>query len=471
MKVLYIGGGYVGACSAAVAVDSGHDTLVYDIDANRMSMLGSNDYQQIESCLFENGLAEMLVRNRERIKFVSDYKKVIKFLDKIELVFLCLPTPEKVGHDGESDLSYYLSAVKDIGKSLAGRQNGKQGNYVVVVNKSTVPVNMVDITEEILKKCGVKNFGVVSNPEFLVEGKAMAGSVQPYRVVIGAGNEKDFAVMRAFYQRFYDSSLVKYLEVNPKEAAGAKLLANYLIFARLATTFDVVGRLCELFPDIKFENVRSVLTSDPRIGDWGFYDSFYAGGSCLTKDAASLAYQLEEAGAQANLVKQVSASNHYQRDHFLDRASTELKWNWKNKVVAILGVAFKKSTNDVRNSGALDIMTRLIDWGVKELRIYDPAATPMLKRVFDQTKDGRYEKITYFGSESEALIGSHAGLILTDWPQFKTLVDTIKDTCQMRPYLLMDGRRMLARQFDDLKNFGFDIIAVGSPLIRGNNNK
>lgn len=462
MNILYIGSGFVGACSAAVTADSGHKTLVYDIDKTKIDLLGSFDREKIESCLFEAGLAEMLIRNRENISFTDDYNDAEKFLDNVEVIFMCLPTPEKAGAEGESDLTYYFEAAEKLGKSLVARNRGLQENYVVIVNKSTVPINMVDETQKIMDKHGVKNYGVVSNPEFLVEGKAIEGSVHPDRVVVGAWTESDFTIMRKVYSRFINSAGIKYIEVNPKEAAAGKLVANYVLFNKLGVTFDVVGRMCETFNDLTFEKIRGILTSDPRIGSWGFYDSVYAGGSCFIKDASSLAHQMEEAGANANYVRQTLNSNVFQRDHFYSRATKEAGFDWQNKTVAVLGVAFKQDTNDIRNSGAIDITSHLIDDGVKEIKIYDPAAMPMFKKLFNPEVDPRYSVIKYFESEIEALQNTQACLILTDWPKFRTLDSLIMENCSV-PYLIMDGRRMLSASYNLLAEKGFDIIAVGSP--------
>lgn len=467
MKIIYIGSGFVGTCSAAVMADSGHDVLLYDIDKKKIELLGSEDVQTIESCLFEERLGEMLVKNKSRIKFSDNYDDVVESLDEADAVFMCLPTPEKSGAEGESDLSYYYQAAQKLGESLVERNNGKQTKYVVIINKSTVPINMINETDKIMKSCGVINFGAVSNPEFLVEGKAIDGSVRPDRVVVGANKEEDFKIMREIYGRFYNSTGVKYVEVNPYEAAASKLLANYLLFSRLANTFDVVGRVCESFADIKFENVRQILISDERIGKWGFYDSVYAGGSCFIKDAASLAHQLEQAGANAHQVRLSLEANKFQRDHFYSRAEKEAGFSWDGKTVTVLGVAFKQNTNDVRNSPSIDIVKHLINSDVSKIRIYDPAALPMFKKLFNPANDPRYEKINYFETEEEALSGSSACLVLTDWPQFRLLAEKIIKICPA-PYLIMDGRRLIQDKYDELQNLGYNIIAVGSTFLKSN---
>lgn len=465
MKILYIGSGYVGTCSAATSADSGHDVLVYDIDETKIKKLGSNNIDQIESCLFEKGLGEMLLLNKERIKFSSNYDEVIESLESVDAIFLCLPTPEKNNSEGESDLSFYYQATEKLADNLLKRNNGEQSKYVVIVNKSTVPINMVRETSNIMNSHGVKNIGVVSNPEFLVEGKAMEGSVRPDRIIIGAESEKDFAVMREVYGRFHNATSIQYIEVNPFEAAAGKLLANFLLFNRLANTFSVVGRVCESFADVQFENIRKIITSDSRIGTWGFYDSVYAGGSCFIKDAASLAHQIEEVGGRAHQVRLTLEENKFQRDYFYSRAQKEANFSWEGKTVAILGVAFKQGTNDVRNSPAFDIVNHLIADGVAAIKVYDPTALPMFKSFLSKN-DSRYEKINYADSEEQALEQSDVCIILTDWPQFSLLGEKIEKVCDA-PYLVMDGRRILQGRFESLQKKGYSIISVGSPFLPG----
>lgn len=466
MNILYVGGGFVGACSAAVSADSGHQILVFDINADKIKKLSTDDRDVIESCLHEKGLADLLIRNRTRIKFTTQFEDVAEFCHSLDAVFMCLPTPEKEGAVGETDLTYYEQSAVMIGPILAKRNGGEQMKRLVIVNKSTVPIRMIDYTKELFEKEGVKNFGIVANPEFLVEGKAIEGAIHPDRVVVGAWREEDFTIMRQVYQRFYDSSSVKYIEVNPYEAACGKLLANYMLFNKIVNTYDVIGRTCEYFPNVNFEAVRKILVSDDRIGSWGLYNSIFAGGSCFIKDAASLAHQLEQAGTHAHLVRGILEANIFQRDHWFGRAETELGFEWSGKRVAVIGLAFKQDTNDIRNSGAIGIIQQLLGAGVAEIKAYDPAATEEARQYFSLTKNELYGRINYMRNEPEALAGTEACLILTDWPQFKTMADNIKQTVKP-PYLIMDGRRIIQQQFAELQNLGYDILAVGSQLLKG----
>lgn len=464
MNIVYIGAGFVGACSAAVSAASGHKVLVYDIDKQKIEKLGSKDRDTIESCLFEDGLADLLVRNHDRIEFTTDYGKIKDFLDDTDAIFMCLPTPE-IGETGESNLTYYFNAAEELAQALVQRNGSKQEKYIVVINKSTVPIDMVDTTKEILDKHNVQNVGVVSNPEFLVEGKAIEGSLRPDRVVVGAWSKRDHTVMRRIYQRFYDSPSVQYIEVNPKEAAAGKLLANYTLFNKLAVCFDVIGRTCEAFDGLHFENVRRVLTTDPRIGKWGLYDSLYAGGSCFIKDARSLSHQLQTSGHQAPLVDETYLANKRQLEIFLGRAERDAQFDWDGKKVALLGTAFKRDTNDIRNSPSIDIVHFLRGKQVQEVRVYDPAANDMFRQLFEDNDD-----MIYMNHEFESIKDVDVVIIATDWPQFRGIADVLigeYDGGITRP-LIMDGRRMLQHRYEDLLAAGFDIISVGSPFLTYN---
>ncbi|PIZ96635.1 MAG: UDP-glucose/GDP-mannose dehydrogenase family protein, partial [Candidatus Magasanikbacteria bacterium CG_4_10_14_0_2_um_filter_33_14] len=361
----------------------------------------------------------------------------------------------EIGETGESDLKYYNAAAETLADNLVKRNEGKQKKYLVIINKSTVPIDMVDKTQEILEAKGVKNFGVVSNPEFLVEGKAIQGSIKPDRIVVGAWTEQDFAIMRQVYERFYNSPQTKFIEVNPKEAAASKLLANYMLFNKLAVCFDVVGRTCESFENLQFENVRNALVTDPRIGSWGLYDSLYAGGSCFIKDARSLSHQLKQKKQNTVLVDEVYLSNKRQLKNFLERI--ESSSGFENKKISILGVAFKRDTNDIRNSASIEIMNYLADKNFAEVNVYDPAAMENFKKMFPES-----EKVRYHNHEFEAIKNSDIIIIATDWPQFRGLADVLMAESTNNKPLIADGRRMLQHRYDDLKGAGFKVVAVGS---------
>ncbi len=460
MKLLYIGSGFVGTCSAAVSADSGHQVLVYDVDKLKIDHFSTFNRNEIDACLIEKGLGDLLVRNRERIEFTSDYEKVKAYLDSVDAIFLCLPTPE-LGETGESDMSHYIQALNTLIPHLKARACGLQSNYIVLINKSTVPIEMVDVTHRMLVDMGVRNVSVISNPEFLVEGKAIEGSLKPDRIVVGAWDNKDFEVMRSVYQRFYDAPDVQYIEVNPKEAAAGKLLANFILFNKLAVCFDVVGRVAELFPSIQYEKIRTILVSDERIGSWGMYDSLYAGGSCFIKDARSLAFQLRAQGSDPVLVDQTYLANKRQLDHFLERITVAAGNHLQGKTVALLGTAFKRDTNDVRNSPSSDMVRYFISQGVKKFFVYDPVAADNFLSVFEKESDVQ-SYLEVVSHELDAAKQADIIVISTDWPQFRGLADSMLGEITRRP-IIADGRRMLQHRYADLRAAGFIVVAVGSP--------
>lgn len=457
MHIVYIGGGFVGATSAAASASSGHDVLVYDINPERVAAFSSYDRATIERCLYEEGLGDLMIHNRERLRFTAVASEMENYLDHAEAVFVCVPTPE-IGETGESDLRFFTAALTQLGKALRNRNAGTQSQYVALVIKSTVPIDIFTSIRSALNEQAIRNVGIVSNPEFLVEGKAVQGSIKPDRIVVGAENQSDFALLRQVYWRFAESPTVSYIEVNPSEAAAAKLLANFSLFNRLAVCFDVIGRTCEAFPNLKFEQIRKVLTTDKRIGEWGFFDSLYAGGSCLTKDSRSLAFQLTTRGHGATLVEDTTAANDRQLRLFLERPEQELQFVWNARVVALLGLSFKRDTNDVRNAPSLTIVKELQKKGVAQFRLFDPVGHEQFAALVPANA-----AVVYAASEAEALKGADVVIIATDWPQFRGLGDLLK-SAPKRP-LIMDGRRILQHRYTDLQQAGFTLIAVGSPLL------
>lgn len=463
MHLIYMGAGFVGACSAAVAADSGHKVLAYDIDRKKIARLSSDNPEEIRSALHEEGLAELILQHRDKLKFSCDEQELTAKLEVADAIFMCLPTPERP--DGSSDLSYFIKATERLGELLAKRNNGTQSKRVVLINKSTVPIQTVDLSHQLLDAKGVKNYGIASNPEFLVEGQAINDSIHPSRVVVGAENETDLITLRKIYQRFYDASTVAYIEMNPYEAAAAKLLSNTSLFAKLAYTFSVAGRLCEVMPHLNYEQVRKGITSDPRIGRWGFYDSLYAGGSCLIKDAQSLAYQMKEYGGNPDLILQYLQENENQVSRFVERAEEEAGFSYTGKRIALIGLAFKQSTNDTRHSGSLKVLRYLLGAGAAEIMAHDPAAMPECRALFDPEQDEIYQRISYHENEAAAIQGADAVIIGTDWPEFRTLADDILELC--RPgTLVMDGRRLLSHRYADLTAAGMTVVAVGSPVMK-----
>ncbi len=459
MKIVVIGTGYVGLPHAAVLSEYGHEVHAYDIDETRIAAYRTGDADNIERYVNEPGLADIVAENLGRyLFFTTDISDVV---DETDIFFLCINTPPN--RDGSTDMSYYLDAIHHLGGLLSERQSKKR---VVLVNKSTVPIGTARMLETVMRDHGVENFGVASNPEFLAQGSAVEGSRRPDRIVIGADTQEDMQILRRVYSQFVNHVRIRYLETTPETAEAIKYVSNTLLLTYISFWNGVGGRLAEAMPNIRMEDLKVGVTADARISTWGSYVSNGAGGSCFGKDIQSLIYQLNRAGRPTDILQAVYNINEHQKIYLIDRAVHEAHFNFNQKTVALLGLAFKKRTNDMRDSAALRVVESLLSRGVRAIRAYDPLAMDEARRNwFSPEKNYLFERITYHETAVDAIRETDALYISTDWEEFRGLARTIRTTVQP-PYLVMDGRRMLP-DFDTLVADGYDYLPVGGPLMQG----
>jgi UDPglucose 6-dehydrogenase len=356
----------------------------------------------------------------------------------------------------------YEAAVRDIARVLASRANKKR---VVMVNKSTVPIGTARFLQQLLADAGVENVGVASNPEFLPEGNAVELSRRPDRVVVGADTEEDFQILRHIYPQFQNHVRIRYIETTPETAEAIKYVANTLLLTYISFWNGVGARLGETFDNISMLQLKQGVTADDRISTWGSYVSNGAGGSCFGKDIQSLIFQLSRSGQDADLLQSVYRINEYQKTYLVDRAEHEGRFNFNHKRVALLGLAFKKRTNDMRDSSALKVVEALLARGVSEIRAYDPLAMDEARHWFDPAKNHLFDRISYHESAQEAIEGSDALFISTDWEEFRGLAPVIMQHAEP-PYLVIDGRRMIPDYgYEELIEAGFTCLAVGGHLM------
>ncbi|MFL7837560.1 MAG: UDP-glucose dehydrogenase family protein [Candidatus Promineifilaceae bacterium] len=458
MKIIVVGTGFVGLPHAAVLSEYGHEVYAYDIDEDRINAYKSGEREEIERYVNEPGLSAAIAENIDRYLFFTT--DITDIVDGSDVIFLCLNTPPK--RDGASDLSYYLNAVHHLAGLLAEREDKKR---VVLVNKSTVPVGTARLLENTMKEYGVENFGVASNPEFLAQGNAINGSRRPDRVVLGADTEEDFEILRRIYSQFVNHVRIRYLETTPETAEAIKYTANTLLLTYISFWNGVGARLGEAYPNIRMEDLKVGVTSDDRISTWGSYVSNGAGGSCFGKDIQSLIYQLNSTGRSTDLLQAVHNINEFQKVYLIDRAVHEANFNFNQKTIALLGLAFKKRTNDMRDSAALKVVESLLVRGVKAIRAYDPLAMEDAQRSwFNPEKNHLFGRISYHNSAKEAIEGSDALYISTDWEEFRGLSRTIETTVKP-PYLVIDGRRMIP-DYNALVQKGYEYLPVGGALLR-----
>ncbi len=457
MKVIVVGTGFVGLTHAAVLSEYGHEVYAYDISEERINAYRSGEREIIERYVNEPGLASVIQETLgQYLFFVTDISSII---DDTDVIFMCLPTPPKL--DGSTDLSYYLNAADHLAELLARRETDQR---VVLVNKSTVPIGSARMLQQVMNEHGVKNFGVASNPEFLPQGNAVEASRKPDRVVVGADTEEDLGILRRIYPQFVNHVRIRYIETTPETAEGIKYMANALLLTYISFWNGIGGRLAETFDNIRMEDLKLGVTADERISTWGSYVSNGAGGSCFGKDIQSLIYQLNRTGRSTDLLQAVYNINEYQKTYLIDRAVHEAGFNFNNKSVALLGLAFKKRTNDMRDSSALKVVESLLARGVSSIRAFDPLAMVEARKWFDPEQNHLFDRISYHKTAKEAIQGSDALFISTDWEEFRALSGTIQRTVQP-PYLIIDGRRMIP-DYDVLVKRGYSYLAVGNMLER-----
>jgi len=427
MKLAVIGTGYVGVVTSVVFTDFGNQVWGLDINKERIKSL-----KKSQPPIYEPGLEKFLTKGLKsgRLHFTSSYNQA---LDKAQIIFICVGTPPKA--DGDYDLSYVFSAAEAIGKTL--------NNYAVIVIKSTVPPGTGDKVKAIIQKYTSVPFDVASCPEFLREGRALEDSFHPSRIVIGVDSPKAKKLLLELHRPIkapkvicdvVSAQLVKY-------AANAFLATKISFINAIAIVCDKIGA------DIK--KVSQGLGLDPRIGKSFLEAGLGYGGSCFPKDVSALVSFSKRLNYNLKFLREIEKINAKQVEYVAKKAQAILG-NFKGKKAAILGLAFKPDTDDLRESRSLI----LIDWLLKrkaKIQAYDPIAMKMAKKIYGKRID--IKKDSY-----EAVKGSEVVFIVTEWNQFKKL-DLEKVKRLMKGKLLIDGRNIF--EPEQVRKIGFIYQGVG----------
>ena len=456
MKIIVIGTGYVGLVHAAVCSEFGHEVYGYDTDAGKMEAFATGSAEQIERHVNEPGLSGII---RETAgKYLHFSSRLESIIEGVDAIFLCLPTPARL--DGSTNLDIYEESVSHLAGVLAARKDKRR---VTVINKSTVPIGTARHLEGLLEKGGAGNFGVCSNPEFLAEGTAVAQALEPDRVVVGCDHPEDFKILGRVYSQFKNHVKIKYIETTPETAEGIKYVANTMLLTYISFWNGVGAKLGERIPGLDIDALRVGVTADNRISTWGSMVSNGAGGSCFGKDIRSLIYQLQRLGVDTKMLESSYEVNEHQKVYLLDRAINEVGFSFNNKAVAVLGLAFKHNTNDMRDASSIEVIQGLLAKGVAKVMAYDPLANEAAKEVFDPKANVLFEKIEFCDSPKLAIKGTDALFISSDCDEFRGVSETIQSTVKP-PYLVLDGRRMIPDYMELVEN-GYTYLAVGSTAL------
>jgi UDPglucose 6-dehydrogenase len=386
--------------------------------------------------IYEPGLEKIFLRNlkEDRLKFTSDLKTGIK---DAQILFLALPTPP--GEDGSADLKYVLGVAKSLGSLIS--------EYVVVVDKSTVPVGTAEkVTTAIAENAKVE-FDVVSNPEFLREGVAVEDFMKPDRVVIGCGSERAKKLMSELYAPFVRSgNPLIFMDVRSAELT--KYAANAFLATKI-TFMNEISQLCErLGADV--DMVRLGIGSDARIGKRFLFPGIGYGGSCFPKDVQALVKSSNEVAYDFQILNAVMDVNEKQKLHLIPKVESHFNGDLKGKHFALWGLAFKPNTDDIREAPALYMIDALLNAGAT-VTAFDPEAMPNVKQMVG-------DKIQFAESQYEALEGADALLIATEWNEFRT-PDFNKIGQLLKNKTIFDGRNLF--DIATMEKLGYHYESIG----------
>jgi len=431
MRIAVVGTGYVGLVTGTCFAETGNHVICVDIDENKVKML-----KQGEMPIYEPGLEILFERNTRqgRLEFTTSLEDGIK---GAEIIFLALPTPP--GENGSADLKYILKVASDLGPILE--------NYVVIVDKSTVPVGTAEKVNDAIAKNTSVDFDVVSNPEFLREGVAVDDFMKPDRVVVGTQSDKAKKIIDELYAPLVrQGNPVIYMD--ERSAELTKYAANSFLATKI-TFMNEIANLCDrLGADV--DMVRKGIGTDSRIGNRFLFSGIGYGGSCFPKDVQALAKSSSDVDYEFKILNAVMDINARQKTMLIPKIEGYFKNDLQGKTISIWGLAFKPNTDDIREAPALYNIDKLLDLGVT-VKVFDPEAMENVKALYG-------DKITYCNDQYEALQDSDALLIVTEWPVFRTPdFATIKSS--LSNPVIFDGRNLY--NTEHMKELGFDYFSVG----------
>jgi UDPglucose 6-dehydrogenase len=438
MRIAMIGTGYVGLVSGACLADFGHEVSCIDKDASKIEAL-KNGIMPI----WEPGLEALVKANAERgrLSFTTDLAEGV---ESAEAVFIAVGTPARRG-DGHADLTYVFDAVRQLARVLKGP--------VVVVTKSTVPVGTGDRITELMNEEGAPSgTSVASNPEFLREGAAIRDFKIPDRIVVGAEDELARDVLREIYRPLFLNQ-APILFTGRRTAELIKYAANAFLAMKISF-INEMANLCEAV-DADVQDVARGIGLDNRIGPKFLHAGPGYGGSCFPKDTLALLQTANEAGVEQRIVKTVVEVNDERKVSMADRVAKALGGSVGGKRVALLGLAFKPNTDDMRDAPSLPLVKSLLEQGAT-ISAYDPVAVDNARKLLPGVE---FAKNAYAAAkDADALV------VVTEWDEFRGL-DLDRFASTMRGKLIVDLRNVYNRA--EAEEAGFDYVGLGRGRVGG----
>ena len=442
MKVTVFGIGYVGLVQGAVLAEAGHDVVCIDIDANKVERL-----KQGHIPIYEPGLESLVKENHAagRLNFTTDAAAGVKHG---EVQFIAVGTPPD--EDGSADLKYVLAVAETIAQHMEHPQ--------IIIDKSTVPVGTADKVSaritQVLSSRGRADlsFNVVSNPEFLKEGSAVADCMRPDRIIIGTDSKTAEDVMRELYAPF-NRNHEKIIVMDVRSAELTKYAANCMLATKISFMNEMANLAEMLGADI--EMVRQGIGSDPRIGYQFLYAGVGYGGSCFPKDVQALIRTADSIDFDAKVLKAVEKRNNEQKSVLFKKISGHFNGDLSGKTFALWGLSFKPNTDDMREAPSRVLIEALWESGAK-VQAFDPEAMEETQRIY-----GSRDDLNLCGTKETALKGADALVILTEWQNFRAPdFELIRE--QLVEPLIFDGRNLYSpKRMSDKK---FTYYSVGRQL-------
>ena len=438
MKIAVFGTGYVGLVQGAVLADAGHQVTCVDIDEAKLARLREGDIP-----IFEPGL-EPLVKSAYadgRLIFTTDAAQAVV---GAEVCFIAVGTPPD--EDGSADLRYVLAVAQTIAQHMQG--------YAVIVDKSTVPVGTADRVSEVVRSTlaardAALEFDVVSNPEFLKEGAAVADCQRPDRIVIGTTSARAEKVLRELYEPF-NRNHDKIIVMSPRSAEMTKYAANCMLATKISFMNEMALVAEGLGADI--ESVRQGIGSDQRIGYHFIYAGAGFGGSCFPKDISALVQSAQNIGLDPLILQAVQGRNSAQKRVIFEKLSAYFEGALAGKTIALWGLAFKPNTDDMRDAPSRVLMEALWHAGAR-VQAYDPAAMEEAQRIYGVRAD-----LLLCGTKEAAVQDADALVIMTEWRQFKAPdLEALKRA--LKAPLIFDGRNLYDPQ--RMRERGFSYHGIG----------
>lgn len=435
MNIAIVGAGYVGLVSGTCFAEMGAHVTCVDVDTQKIAKL-KNGIMPI----YEPGLEELVKRNAEvgRLKFTTDLTEV---LDDVEVVFSAVGTPPD--EDGSADLKYVLAVARQFGQHI--------NKYTILVTKSTVPVGTAKkvkaaIQEELDKRGVSVPFDVASNPEFLKEGAAIKDFMSPDRVVVGTESEKATKVMTRLYKPFPINNF-RAIFMDIPSAEMTKYAANAMLATRISFMNDIAN-LCERV-GANVDSVRKGIGTDSRIGSKFLYAGCGYGGSCFPKDVKALLHTGLDNDYHMEVIEAVERVNEKQKSIVYDKI-LKTAGPVKGKTIALLGLAFKPETDDMREAPALVVIDKLLKDGAT-VRVFDPIAMEECKRRIG-------DSVTYCKDMYDTCDGADVLALMTEWRQFRMPSWNVIQKV-MRGNVVVDGRNIYDRH--ELEDLGFVYTRIG----------